>query len=331
MTPLISIIIPTANRPQFLPRAVDSALMGIAPSEVEVIVVPNGPDLSWKESLVPYRNNLSVRVLPIETAHANVARNHGLANAQGKYVRFLDDDDYLIPNAARIQLEFTENTGAEICSGLLKNMDGDGKNIGILGFPETQDFVCAALSISGFTLPIGNIIRREYLSYIRWDETVPRLQDNIWMHDLATSREWNWHHFNHVVGVWWQHQGGRVSTIRNLTERPIYVINSIMRLHQHLIKSNRINPQREMAIAQALWYYVYRGFPHQPSYWIEIARMAKSISPSARPPQPIFDNLILKNLDPLLSQWLLLPLRKISISYKSVKSYFFGLDYRRRL
>lgn len=331
MTPLVSVIIPTANRPQYLPRTVDSALAGMQPGEVEVIVVPNGPDLSWRESLAYYRNNPSVRVLPIETAHANVARNHGLANARGKYVRFLDDDDYLIPHAAKAQLEFSEKTGAEICSGLLKNLDADGNDIGTLAFPQTQDFVCAALTISGFTLPIGNIIRREYLNDIRWDQAVPRLQDNIWMHELAAARDWNWIHYNYIVGVWWQHQGERVSSMQRLTEKPTYVIDSIMRLHQSLVKENRINSQREMAIAQALWYYVHRGFPHRPSYWVEIACKAKSISPLAKPPQPIFSNPILTSLDPLLSQWLLFPLRKISISYNKIKSYFFGLDYRRRL
>jgi glycosyltransferase involved in cell wall biosynthesis len=97
MTPLVSVIIPTIGRPQYLPRAINSALTGIESKDVEVIVVPNGPDNSWQETLQPYHNNQSVRVIRIMEANANIARNAGLDEARGEFVRFLDDDDYLIP------------------------------------------------------------------------------------------------------------------------------------------------------------------------------------------------------------------------------------------
>lgn len=45
MTPLISAVIPTANRPRYLPRAVDSALAGMNPGDVEVLVIPNRSEL----------------------------------------------------------------------------------------------------------------------------------------------------------------------------------------------------------------------------------------------------------------------------------------------
>ena len=331
MVPFISVIIPTYNRPYWLLRAIDSALADMPSNEIEIIVVPNGPDESWRELLVPYQDNRSIRILPIGTAHANIARNHGLANARGKYVRFLDDDDYLISHAAKAQYEYIEQAGADICSGLIRNVDADGEEIGILSFPKTKDFVCAALSITGFTLPTGNIFNKACIGNIKWDEMAPYAQDNIWMHDLAMARDWNWIHYEHVVGVWRQHQGERVSSNKKVTEKPMHIINSIMGLYQDLTINNRINSERKIAIAQALWYYIYRGFPYRPLYWTDIAYRARNISPLARPPQPIFENLILKNIDPILSQWLLFPLRKASILYKDIKSYFFGFDYRRTL
>lgn len=50
MIPLISAIIPTANWPHDLPRALESALTVMPPGEVEVIVVPNDLDESWRGS-----------------------------------------------------------------------------------------------------------------------------------------------------------------------------------------------------------------------------------------------------------------------------------------
>jgi len=110
MSPLISVIIPTVNRPRWLPRAVDSALAGMKSGEVEVIVVPNGPDKSWRESLQPYEGNKYVRVFPIPEPNANIARNAGLAVSTGAFVRFLDDDDYLIPEGANKQYELIQTS-----------------------------------------------------------------------------------------------------------------------------------------------------------------------------------------------------------------------------
>ena len=96
MTPIISVVIPTSNRPHYLPRAVDSALTGMDAGDVEVVVIPNGPDQSWRKALLPFKKNPAVRVVRIPDSNANIARNAGLAAARGEYVRFLDDDDYLI-------------------------------------------------------------------------------------------------------------------------------------------------------------------------------------------------------------------------------------------
>jgi len=68
-TPVCSVIIPTVNRPHYLPRAVESALSGIKPGEVEVIVVPNGPDESCKESLKSYQGLSLTRILRLLKEH----------------------------------------------------------------------------------------------------------------------------------------------------------------------------------------------------------------------------------------------------------------------
>ena len=98
--PLVSVAILPHRRPHLLPRAVASALQSGPQSDTEVIVVPNGRDDSWKKSLLKWEHDPCVRVYPIAEAQGNRARNHGLALATGKYVRFLDYDDYLLHAAA---------------------------------------------------------------------------------------------------------------------------------------------------------------------------------------------------------------------------------------
>ncbi|MGB3755202.1 MAG: glycosyltransferase family 2 protein [Rivularia sp. (in: cyanobacteria)] len=102
---LLSIIIPTYNRPHFLPRAVNSALQQTI-EEVEVIVVDDGSD---KPVSLPEHSRLSVIRLAKNSGNA-VARNVGLKAAKGQYVTYLDDDDQLLPSMAQVSLDALKNT-----------------------------------------------------------------------------------------------------------------------------------------------------------------------------------------------------------------------------
>lgn len=315
-TPLVSVVIPTFNRPQFLPRAVESALT-CQGEDVEVIVVPNGPDLSWRESLAPWISEPRVRVSPIEIAHGNVARNHGMALARGKYLRFLDDDDFLLPAAIQ-QIALLEATGAEICSARIENIDQNGKPDGLLSFPDTSDFVCAAVSFSGFALPTSHIFLRLHLQNSSWDVTLANRQDYAWMLELASVREWKWVHIDKPAGAWFQHPGMRVSQESFMRERHQFVIKKLLDLYKNLSESNRLNANRSAAIANAIWHHAHLGFPYHPLYWTRIARSAQAIYPQARPPDPLYASKLMRAVNPLLLEWgLLLP----RITFKTVRRF----------
>lgn len=328
-TPLVSVVIPTHNRPQFLPRAVESALACQGP-DVEVIVVPNGPDESWKASLARWKDDSRVRVSPIETAHGNVARNHGMTLARGKFIRFLDDDDYLLPAAAQ-QLALLEQSGADFCSGRVENVDDSGQSLGLVGFPETRDFVCAAASISGFTLPLGNLFRADTLMSLCWDESVARAQDYAWMLDLALCREWSWVHCKVAVGVWFQHAQPRVSSMARLTHRPTDIIDRLVVLHGRLHQDRRASAERDAAIANGLWYYLHRGFPNHPIYWTRIAKRALTIAPASRPPDRFYTHGPFRRMNPVLGEWVFVPVRRVTRLYRDARLPWRNRDHRRVL
>lgn len=328
-TPILSVVIPTFGRPQYLPRAVESALMYSGKS-VEVIVVPNGPDQSWRLALAPWASDIRVRVSPIETAHGNAARNHGMALARGTYLRFLDDDDYLLP-AATSQISMLEQSKAEVCSGMVSNIDEDGNENGIVGTPDANDFVCAALSISGFTLPVANLFLRTALDGCHWDESIDRAQDNVWMMDLAKRREWSWAICNDTVGVWFQHRSARTSSTRRLVDRQEAIIGRFLSLHHELRAAKRLSPGRSDAIARGMWYYIHRGFPNHPIYWSKIARLASHISATARPNSQVFHAAPFASVPPLRVEWLLLPARCVSQYIRAFREACGDIEYRRRV
>ena len=89
-----STIIPTIGRPS-LSRAVESVLAQ-AGEQIEVIVVNDSgkplPPATWQQSEM-------VRIIPTNRRERSVARNTGAAAAKGRFLHFLDDDDWLAPGA----------------------------------------------------------------------------------------------------------------------------------------------------------------------------------------------------------------------------------------
>ena len=111
MNPLVSIIIPVYNTASFVVEAVRSALDQTY-QNVEVIVVDDGStdnSLSLVESIHDER----LRVFPQINQGACVARNRGIAEARGAYVKFLDSDDILYPDAVAVQLEQQSRLGKD--------------------------------------------------------------------------------------------------------------------------------------------------------------------------------------------------------------------------
>ena len=322
MHPLISVIIPTSNRPTYLRRAVESALKGMAINDVEVIVVPNGPDTSWKETLQPYLESKTVRILPIETANANIARNKGLTEAKGKYVRFLDDDDYLISENAIKQYTLIQQIDADIVSGGITLVDEHGKDLAIRMQPLTEDFCTALLGPRRICIPLVHIYRRSILKDLEWNPFTTIRQDVEWQLNLCAQSELKWAKIDEVVGAWQQHWGQRISTSKCFQEAQEETVEMFLRLYKELESQKRLNTNRKNALAKGLWGCIHRTFMLKPSYWTSIAQVAKNIDPTARPIQPIYNFPYLRKVDPLIFQWFFLPKRLFSKKYRTLLKRF---------
>jgi glycosyltransferase involved in cell wall biosynthesis len=310
MSPKISIIIPTANRPKLLPRAIDSVLSGLDARDVEVIVVPNGPDESWHDALFPYCNNPSIRVISIKESNGNIARNAGLAEARGEFVRFLDDDDYLIPEGAIKQYELIQTSGVDVVSGSVQLVDVGGHCYDIWQQPDMEDFCVAVVGPWRVCLPVAHVYRRSILDHARWNPETSVRQDVEWLFDLCADREVRWKKTDDVVGVWQHHWGQRVTSSKNFKKiRNKMTVPMLIRTYENLKKEGRLNEPRQRAIAIGLWNFIHGAFFLEPGFWGQIARLAQQIDPAARPTQAFYNFPVVCHLTPLMIQWVMLPKR----------------------
>jgi glycosyltransferase involved in cell wall biosynthesis len=125
----ISVIIPAYNAEPYIEKAVESALQFKEVEEI-LIVEDGSPDKSYEICLSLARENSRVKLLqhPDRANHgASASRNLGLKQAKGKYVAFLDADDFYLKNRFDFDKEIFQESS---------NIDGVYNAVGIHVYSE---------------------------------------------------------------------------------------------------------------------------------------------------------------------------------------------------
>lgn len=94
--PLVSIIIRTCQRPQVLQRALKS-VQEQTYKNVQVVVVEDGKNESEEFIKKNFKDLNLLYCATGEKRGRSCAGNIALEMAEGKYLNFLDDDDFLFP------------------------------------------------------------------------------------------------------------------------------------------------------------------------------------------------------------------------------------------
>ena len=100
--PIFSVIMPVYNVEKFLSIALDS-LKNQTFSDFEVICINDGsPDNSLAILEEYTKTDTRFKIINQKNQGPGIARNNGLNNARGKYIVFLDPDDFLNTNSLTI-------------------------------------------------------------------------------------------------------------------------------------------------------------------------------------------------------------------------------------
>jgi glycosyltransferase involved in cell wall biosynthesis len=151
-----SVIIPTSVV-NSLSRAVHSVLhQNILAGEIEVIIVNDSGDIN---AVAGWTESKDVRIIHTNRRERSVARNTGAAVAKGRYLWFLDDDDWILPGAINeFQTLASRSPGAYWLYGGVQIVDEEGivlaeRNSGLNGR-------CSAQIIGGAWAPIQSSVIR---------------------------------------------------------------------------------------------------------------------------------------------------------------------------
>lgn len=165
---LVSVIIPTYNRTQYLKQTLESVLNQTY-SNIEVWVVDDG---SIGDSNKILCKKFEVNYLKIENSGSPCKpRNEGIKRARGNYISFIDDDDLWVFNRIELMVQILE-TNPEF--GLVHNycslIDKNGKELKrITGRPGTPDVKHGDVSlrmIGNWTISDYPLVRKEIINKI---------------------------------------------------------------------------------------------------------------------------------------------------------------------
>ena len=193
--PLVSVVIPTRNRPYLVARAVHSALTQSL-VEIEVIVVIDGPDemtLHILDQIDDHR--LRVSMLPRHLGLSD-ARNGGVREARSQWIAFLDDDDEWLPQKLEIQLQTAKQSAYDnpiiSCRIIARTPAGDF--FWPLRFPRPNELlseylICRRNPISGEGLisPSTILTKKELLRRVPFKSDLWCYEDVDWL--LRTSTQ----------------------------------------------------------------------------------------------------------------------------------------------
>lgn len=121
----ISIIVPIYNAEKYLNKCLDS-LINQTKKELEFILINDGSTDTSEEIIKNYKDN-RIKYFKNKNQGIGKTRNFGISKAQGKYLMFLDSDDYLALDACEKLYDKAEKEKLDIVMNDFIKIFDDGR------------------------------------------------------------------------------------------------------------------------------------------------------------------------------------------------------------
>jgi glycosyltransferase involved in cell wall biosynthesis len=188
MDPLISVVIPTRNRPELLLRAIDS-VRSQSESCTEIVVIVDGPDEATEEALDAIEDTRLIKICLRQSVGGSEARNTGIRAARGRWIALLDDDDEWLPGKLAEQLRVAESFGDHslvTCQYIVRQQDGSDvlrpRRLPYEGEPASEymfDYLCYLQTSTFFAA-------RNLFLQVPFSKTLASFQDIDWFLSAVT-------------------------------------------------------------------------------------------------------------------------------------------------
>lgn len=167
---MVSVIVPVYKSEQTLERCV-SSLLAQDYEDIEILLIVDGPpDGSGILADKLARTDARIRVINQENQGVSKARNRGISEAKGEYVRFLDSDDFVEKHSISPMVEALERDGSDlVIAGFHHLYFGDKIEkipapLGTFKVSEAADEMKSLYTGGFLNMPWNKLFRREKMT-----------------------------------------------------------------------------------------------------------------------------------------------------------------------
>lgn len=273
--PLVSVIVPAHNRPEFLCEALASVRAQTF-RDYEIIVISNGESAEMRGQSLAAATEAGAKWFALQDGNVSAARNFGVERAVGEWIAFLDDDDLWLPEKVERQIAEARCTGASmiVCDHVVFHPDGR-ETVRRLRLPKGCSYVKALSHQKWWGAPPSAVLvlKAVIVEAGSFDRLICGGEDN----DLWRRIAWR-HAIFQMDSVLMRYRTGHISLMRPLNarrsdsrRRDMYGFVKIMRDTPRDLRGELPHP------AALLWRWILRGyFPQwlrQPKKsWISLRR-----------------------------------------------------------
>lgn len=215
--PLLSVIIPIYNARTYIEKCIKSIIRQSF-WDYELILVDDGSvDGSGYICDTYAEQDNRIHVIHQLNQGVSAARNAGLEAASGRYVCFVDADDWIEPDLFQICIDTIESNGADILHhGMTRSIWKNGEEVSSSKKYIISDSVCLTKEqlgeriqdmYSSVSVNVFNYIyKRELLRNIRFDTRMPYSEDNVFA--MQALRNANVYYFLNNYGYHYNVRAG---------------------------------------------------------------------------------------------------------------------------
>ena len=183
LNPKVSIVIPTYNRADFLPKAVQSVLNQTY-GDWEMVIVDDGSIDKTEEIVKGYKEARIRYILHKSNLGLSAARNTGIKNSRGEYIAFLDSDDEWFPEKISCQMNIFQKENSKcdvVCTSgyMIKN----DKIIGVKAIPANLGNFYEKFLFENITWTSNVLVKKECFKKVGlFDENLESCEDwDMWI------------------------------------------------------------------------------------------------------------------------------------------------------
>ncbi len=226
---LVSVVIANYNHGRYLATAIESVLSQ-SYKNYEIIIVDDGSTDGSRSVAEQYP---SVRYFYQQNQGLSAARNKGIDVALGKYIVFLDADDWLYNEAISINLEFlTGNRNAAFVSGAHQKINtNDGTSVTV-SFNLANEPYQQLLQGNYIGMHASVMYRKWALQEFKFDTSLSACEDyDIY---LRITKRYPVIHHQHVIAAYLHHGG-------NMSFNYSFMLSNALKVLERFGNKNNLN------------------------------------------------------------------------------------------